>query len=62
MSTKLPFSNPANRAATEEEPYREVSKRILAGLIPSKTNKTKELSKEQEKLYTQVLQSQTKDF
>lgn len=62
MSTKLPFSNVANRDTDQDLNVSEISARVLAGLVPSKTNKTKELSKEQEKLYQQVLQSRNKDF
>ena len=54
MSTKLPFS--AGGLASE------MSARVVAGLVPSMSNKTKALSKEQELLYRQVLQSETKDF
>ena len=51
MSTKLPFSNVANRDTGQDLNVSEISARVLAGLVPSKTNKTKELSKEKEKLY-----------
>lgn len=60
METKLPFSNQAQR--NTEENQTEISARVLAGLVPSQYNKTKALSREQEILYTQVLQSQNKDF
>lgn len=45
MSTKLPFSQGGDPS------LRDVSARVLQGLIPSISNKTKALSKEQEKLY-----------
>lgn len=61
MSTKLPFSNCSNRISTDQRPD-GISDRVLAGLVPSKTNKTKALSKEQERLYTQILESETKNF
>jgi len=48
MSTKLPFS--AQGQATTEI-INPLSARVLAGLIPSQSNKTKALSKEQEMLY-----------
>ena len=61
MSTKLPFSNGSHRMSTEHQ-NDGISDRVLAGLVPSKTNKTKALSKEQERLYTQILESETKNF
>ena len=58
MSTKLPFSNVANRETeNDDKSNTEISARVIAGLVPSQTNKTKALSREQEILYTQVLQS-----
>jgi len=48
MSTKLPFSNGGPQKT-------EVSSRVLAGLVPGENNKTKALSKNQEKLYSEVL-------
>jgi hypothetical protein len=63
MSTKFPFSNVAHRAETEEYNMQtSISYRVLEGLVPSKNNKSKALSKEQERLYTQILQSENKDF
>lgn len=53
MSTKFPFSNVAHRAETEEYNMQtSISYRVLEGLVPSKNNKSKALSKEQERLYT----------
>ena len=54
MSTKLPFSAGGPPPVAEAAPPREDS-RVRQGLVPSVNNKTKQLSKEQETLYTQIL-------
>lgn len=53
MNAKLPFSSNTHRISTEETPFLdEINQRIANGLVPSKNNKSKALSKEQETLYT----------
>ena len=49
MSTKLPFS------ASRDQNY--IDPRVMNGLVPSKDNKTKQLTQEQERMYTLVLES-----
>lgn len=61
LSTKLPFSHGTQQTERNKNELR-VSARVLAGLKPSENNKTKALSKEQERLYSQILKSQDKNF
>ena len=39
-----------------------VDKRVALGLVPSKTNKSKQLTEEQELMFKQILQSSQKNF
>lgn len=61
LSAKLPFSGGGDtaRGVLGEGEY---SARVRAGLAPSRSNKSKQLTKEQERLFTQVLQDSKKDF
>lgn len=61
LSTKLPFSHGSQQTERNKNEMR-VSDRVLAGLKPSQTNKTKALSKEQERIYSEILKSQDKNF